>query len=99
MPYIVERECHHWMIPLVELIMHQVGMLPLVERYFHHWMIPLEERNLHQDLPLVDSGDQSIPLVDSGDQGTMYPRKHICLPLVERDGWKVLHGWLPYYRN
>ena len=54
-------------------------------------MLPLVERNLHQGLPLVESGDQILPLVESGNQGPMDPSEHVCLPIVERDGWKVLH--------
>ena len=87
------------MLPLVERNLHQVGMLLLVERDCHHWVIPLLERNVHQGLHLVDSNDQSIPLVESGDQGPMNPSEHICLPLVERDGWKVLNVWLPFQRD
>ena len=93
---LVERECHHWTIPLVERNVYQVGMLPLVERECHQWMLPLVERNVHQGLPFIDSGDHDIPLVESGDQGTMDTNNHICLPLVERYCWNVLHVWLPY---
>ena len=52
-------------------------------------MFPLVERNLHEGLPLVESGDQSLPLVKSGDYGPMDPSEHVCIPLVERDGWKI----------
>ena len=83
---LVEREFHHRMIPLVERNLHQVGMPLLVERDFHHWMLPLVERNVHQILTLVESGDQ----------GPMDPTDHVCLPLVDMDGWKVLHVWLTY---
>ena len=85
MPSIVDRECHHWMIPLVEVNVHQVGMLPLVERECHHWMLPLVERNVHQGIPIVDSGDQGLPLFESGDQGKMEPSEHFCLHLVDMD--------------
>ena len=87
------------MLPLVEINLYQVGILPLVERDFHHWRIPLVEINVHQCLPIVESDDQILPLVEIGNQGPMDPRKHTCLSLVERDGWKVLHVWLPYQCN
>ena len=66
---LAEREFHHWMLPLVERNVYQVGILSRVERDFHHRMLPLVERNVHQGLPLVESGDQSLPLVESGDRG------------------------------
>ena len=88
---LIERECHHWMLPLVEIHVHQVGMLPLVERDCHHCMIPLVERNVHQGLPLVKSGYQSLPMFESDNQGPMDPIEHVCLHFVERDGWKMLH--------
>ena len=84
------------MLPFVELIVHQVMMLPLVERDCHQWMLPLVEINGDQGVPIVDSGDQSLPLVDSGYQGPMHPSEHVCLSLVERDGWIVLNVWLTY---
>ena len=59
-------------------------------------MLPLVDINVHQGLPLVESGDQSLHLFDSGNQGPMDPSKHVFLPLLDRDGWKVLHVWLPY---
>ena len=68
---LVERKYHHWMLPLVEINVNQVGMLLLVERYCYHWMLPLLERNVHQGLPIVYSGDHNLPLVDSGEQGPM----------------------------
>ena len=74
---LVERVCHHWMLPLVDRNVHQVGMLPLVERYFHHWMLHFVEINVHQDLPIVEGGYQGIPLIESDDQGTMDPSKNI----------------------
>ena len=82
---LVDRECSHWMIPLVEKNVHQVGMLPLVERECHHWMLPLVERNVHQGITLVDSGDQGLPLFESGDQGKMEPSEYVCLHLVDMD--------------
>ena len=69
------------MIPIVERNVHQVGMLQLVERECHHWMLPLVEKNAYQ----------GPPLVDSGNQGLMDPNEQVCLPLVEKDLWKVLH--------
>ena len=93
---LIDRGCHHWMLPLFEINVHQVGMLPLVERYFHHWMLTLVERNFRQVLPIVDSGYQSLPLVDSGDQMPMDPSKQFFIPLVDRYGWKVLRVWLTY---
>ena len=66
---LVERECQHWTLNLVERNMHQVGMLPLVETDCHHWIIPLLERDVHQGIPLVDNGDQILPLVESGNRG------------------------------
>ena len=92
---IVEKKCHHWILPLVEINVHQVGMLPLIERDFHHWMLPLVERNVHQGLPLVESYNQSLPLVEIGNQGMMDPSEYVCLPLVDRDECKVLKVWLP----
>ena len=96
---LIDRGCHHWMLPLFEINVHQVGMLPLVERGCNYWIIPLVEINMDQDLPLVDSGNLSLPIFDSGNLGPMYTSKHACLPLVERDGWKLKHGWLPYQRD
>ena len=55
------------MLSLVEINVHQVGMLPLVERDFYHWILPLVERNVHQGIPLVVSGNQIFPLVESGN--------------------------------
>ena len=86
-----EMKCHHWMLPLFERNVYQVVMLPLVERYCHQRMLPLVERNLYQGIPLVESGYYSLPIVESGNQGQMGPSKHVCLPTVERDEWKVLH--------
>ena len=86
-------------LPLAERNVHQVGMIPLVESYCHHLMLPLVEMNVHHSIPLVESGYQSLPLVDSGKQGPMDPSEHVCLPLVERYGWKVLHVWLTYQRD
>ena len=74
---LVDRECSHWMIPLVEKNVHQVGMLPLVERECHHWMLPFLEINVHQAVPIVESEYQGIPLVESDNQGTMDPSKNI----------------------
>ena len=76
--------------------MHQVGMLPMVERDFHHWMLTLVERNFQQVLPIVDSGYQSLPLFDNGYQMPMDPSEQVCIPLVDRYGWKVLCVWLTY---
>ena len=78
-------EYHDWILFIVEINVHMVEMLPLVERGCHQWMRPLVERNVNQGIPLIDSGDQGIPLVDSGNQGPMDPKKHVFLPLVERD--------------
>ena len=91
-----ERKFHHWIIPLIDLNVHQFGMLLLVERDYHHWMLHLVERNMYQGIPLFESGDQSLPLVESGNQGPMDTSNHVFLPLLERDGWKVLHVWLHY---
>ena len=66
---IVERGFNHWMIPIAEINVHQVGILPLVEIDFHQCILPLVERNMHQGLPFVESGDQRLPLVESGNQG------------------------------
>ena len=55
--------------------------------------------DVHQGLPLFESDDQGISMVESGDQGLMDPIKNVCLPLVDRDWWKVLHVWMPYQRN
>ena len=87
------------MLPLVERNVHQVGMLPLVYGCFHHCMFPLVEINVHKDLPLVESDNHSLPLVNIGNQEQMDPSEHVCLPLVERYGWKVLHVWLTYQRD
>ena len=59
-------------------------------------MIPLVKRNLHQVRPIVDSGDQNLHLVDIGDQGPMDTSNRICLPLVDKYGWKVMYTWLLY---
>ena len=96
---IVERECHHWMLPIVERNVHQVGMLPLVERKCNHWMLTLVEINVHQGIPIVESGEQGLPMVESGYQGPMDPSDHVCLPLVERDWWKGLHVFCPISAN
>ena len=44
---LVDRECHHSILLLVERNVHQIGMPPLVERDCHHWMFPLVDTNLH----------------------------------------------------
>ena len=96
---LLERECHHGMITLVERNVYQVEMPLLVERECHHWIIPLVEINVHQGLPIVESGDQGLPMVESGNQGPTETSDHVLPPLVERDWWKVLHVWLPYHQN
>ena len=62
-------------------------------------MLPLVERNVHQGIHIFESGDQSLHMVESGDQGHMDPSKYVWLPLVERDGCKVLHVWMTYQSN
>ena len=74
-------------------------MLPLVEREFHHWILPFVEINVNQGLPLVESGNQCLPLVESGDKGLMDTSEHVCIPLVKRHCWKVLHVCLTYQRD
>ena len=96
---IIDRGFNRWTLPLVDINVHQVGILTLVESYFHHWILPLVERNVYQGLTLVEIGNQSLPLVESGDQGPMDPSEHVCIPLVERYWWKLLHVCLPYKRD
>ena len=96
---LLERECHHGMITLVERNVYQVEMPLLVERECHHWIIPLVEINVHQGLPIVESGDQGLPMVESGDQGPMETSNHVLPPLVERDWWKGLHVFCPISAN
>ena len=74
---LVERKHNYWMLPLVEINVHQVGVLPLVEREYHHWMLHIVKINVHQGLPLVESGDHSLPPIESVNQGTMDPSKHV----------------------
>ena len=63
---LVEKNCHHWMLSIVEKNMHQVGMLYIVDRECHSCMLHLVHINLHQGLPIFDSGDQGLHMVDSG---------------------------------
>ena len=81
---LVDRECYHWILPLVEINVHHIEMLPLDEREYHHYILPLVERNMHQGLPLVESGGQGLPLVDSGDQGPMDPSNRPPPPFLLR---------------